>query len=50
MDRRGALAWLPPNGWDKSKPKPKVGCEIKWQTEVLEEGQPKTRYGGLRGK
>jgi transglutaminase-like putative cysteine protease len=43
LNREGAWVWstwLPPDGYDPSKTKPKVDCDVSWHVSVLKEGQP----------
>jgi transglutaminase-like putative cysteine protease len=48
MSREGAWVWstwLPPNGYAKSDPKPKVEYGISWDAKVLKDGPAQELYG-----
>jgi transglutaminase-like putative cysteine protease len=47
MNREGAWVystWLPPNGYDKSQPKPKMKYETSWDAKVIKEAEAKDLY------
>lgn len=47
MNREGAWVWstwLPPNGYDKSRGKPKMKYDISWDAKVVKSGNAKELY------
>jgi transglutaminase-like putative cysteine protease len=46
--REGAWVWsnwLPPDGYDNTKEKPRISAEMKWQTEIIKQGNAVALYG-----